>query len=408
MRISKLAIRRSITFFMIYIIAIGFGFFGLSQLKLDLYPDITFPIIGILTNYTGIGPEDIENTVSRPLEEAVVSVEDLKHITSWSKSGSSTLLLEFDWSTDMDQAEINVRKMIDFVRDYLPDEASEPLTFAFNPSMQPILFFTISSDKLGMAELRRLVTDRVEPALERIDGVASAGASGGLQRQIRVLIDPRKLAAHGVALQSIIQTLALENLQIPGGLVDDEYTEYTVRTYGEFENVDQIRNTVIGMQNGAPIYLKNVAKVIDGYREQTEIVRNNGLPALFMYIQKQSDANTVQTASAIMKELPKIADEVGQDIKFNIVWDQSEFIKKSLSNLTNTAIQAFFLAFGDSGLFSGLFCHAVFPAAHPQQFYRIHFDPCVNPDHIFRNESDWFEFKHYFHGRSGAGGGHAD
>lgn len=345
MRISKLAIRRSITFFMIYIIAIGFGFFGLSQLKLDLYPDITFPIIGILTNYTGIGPEDIENTVSRPLEEAVVSVEDLKHITSWSKSGSSTLLLEFDWSTDMDQAEINVRKMIDFVRDYLPDEASEPLTFAFNPSMQPILFFTISSDKLGMAELRRLVTDRVEPALERIDGVASAGVSGGLQRQIRVLIDPRKLAAHGVALQSIIQTLALENLQIPGGLVDDEYTEYTVRTYGEFENVDQIRNTVIGMKNGAPIYLKNVAKVIDGYKEQTEIVRNNGLPALFMYIQKQSDANTVQTASAIMKELPKIADEVGQDIKFNIVWDQSEFIKKSLSNLTNTAIQAFFLAF---------------------------------------------------------------
>ncbi|RKY56059.1 MAG: AcrB/AcrD/AcrF family protein, partial [Candidatus Neomarinimicrobiota bacterium] len=345
MKLSNLAIRRAITFFMIYIIAVGFGLFGLSQLKLDLYPDITFPMVGIMTNYSGVGPEDIENTISRPLEKAVVSVENLKHITSWSKSGSSTLLLEFNWGTDMDQAEIDVRKMIEFVRDYLPTEASAPLTFAFNPSMQPIMYFTISSDKLGMAELRKLVSDRVEPALERIDGVASAGTSGGLERQIRVLIDPRKLAAHGVSLQSIIQTLGMENLQIPGGLIDDEYTEYAVRTYGEYENVDQIRNTVIGVKNGSPIYLKNVARVIDGYKEQTEIVRNNGVPALFMYLQKQTDANTVQTASAVIKEFPKIADEIGQDIKFNIIWDQSEFIKKSLSNLTNTAIQAFFLAF---------------------------------------------------------------
>jgi len=345
MKISKLAIRRGITFAMVYIIAISSGFFGLSQLKLDLFPDITFPIIGILTDYTGVGPEDIENTITRPLEETVVSVENLETITSWSKSGSSTLLLEFDWETDMDQAEINVRKMIDFVRGYLPDEASQPITFAFNPSMQPIMFFTVSSDNIGMAELRKLITDRVEPALERIDGVASVGTSGGLERQIRVLIDPRKIAAHSVSLQSIIQTLGMENLQIPGGIVDDEHTEYTVRTYGEFENVDQISNTVIGMQNGSPIFLKNVAQVIDGYKEKTEIVRNNGVPAIFMFLQKQSDANTIQTASAVLKELPRIAKEIGQGASFNVIWDQSEFIKKSLSNLTNTALQAFILAF---------------------------------------------------------------
>ncbi|MCG2716286.1 MAG: efflux RND transporter permease subunit, partial [Candidatus Marinimicrobia bacterium] len=183
-----------------------------------------------------------------------------------------------------------------------------------------------------------------EPSLERIVGVASAGTTGGLERQIRILIDPRKLAAHGFALQAIIQTLGMENLQIPGGLIDDEYTEYAVRTYGEYTNVDQIRNTVIGVQNGAPIYLKNVAQVIDGYKEQSEIVRNNNQPAIFMFIQKQSDANTVQTASAVLEELPKISEEIGQGIKFNIIWDQSKFIKRSLSNLTNTAVQAFFLA----------------------------------------------------------------
>ncbi len=345
MKISKVAINRGVTFTMIYIIAIGFGLFGLSQLKLDLYPDITLPIIGIMTDYKGVGPEDIENSITRPLEKTVITVENLEKITSWSKSGSSTLLLEFDWGTDMDQAEIDVRKMIDFVRDYLPDEASQPMSFAFNPSMQPIMFITVSSDKMGMAELRKLITDRIEPSLERIVGVASAGTTGGLERQIRILIDPRKLAAHGVALQTIIQTLGMENLQIPGGLIDDEYTEYAVRTYGEYTNVDQIRNTVIGVRDGAPIYLKNVAQVIDGYKEQSEIVRNNNQPAIFMFIQKQSDANTVQTASAVLEELPKISEEIGQGIEFNIIWDQSKFIKRSLSNLTNTAIQAFFLAF---------------------------------------------------------------
>ncbi len=345
MKISKVAINRGVTFTMIYIIAIGFGLFGLSQLKLDLYPDITLPIIGIMTDYKGVGPEDIENSITRPLEKTVITVENLEKITSWSKSGSSTLLLEFDWGTDMDQAEIDVRKMIDFVRDYLPDEVSQPMSFAFNPSMQPIMFITVSSDKMGMAELRKLVTDRIEPSLERIVGVASAGTTGGLERQIRVLIDPRKLAAHGVALQTIIQTLGMENLQIPGGLIDDEYTEYAVRTYGEYTNVDQIRNTVIGVRDGVPIYLKNVAQVIDGYKEQSEIVRNNNQPAIFMFIQKQSDANTVQTASAVLEELPKISEEIGQGIEFNIIWDQSKFIKRSLSNLTNTAIQAFFLAF---------------------------------------------------------------
>lgn len=345
MKISRLSIRRGITFTMIYVIAIGFGIFGLGKLKLDLYPDITFPVIGVMTDYKGVGPEDIENTITRTLEKTVVTVENLEKITSWSKSGSSTLLLEFDWDTDMDQAEIDVRKMIDFVRDYLPDEASQPMTFAFNPSMQPIMFITISSDRLGMAELRKLIKDRIEPAMERITGVASAGTSGGLERQIRVLIDPRKLAAHRVSLESIIQTLGMENLQIPGGLIDDEYTEYAVRTYGEYKNVDQIRNTVIGSRNGTPIYLKNVAHVIDGYKEQSEIVRNNGKPAIFMYIQKQSDANTVQTAAAVNAELPKIVQEIGQGIEFNLIWDQSSFIKRSLSNLTTTAIQAFLLAF---------------------------------------------------------------
>ena len=161
MRLSKLSIKRGVTFSMIYLILLGAGFYGLASLKLDLYPDITFPIVGVMTDYTGVGPEDIENSISRTLEKAVISVENIKHVTSWSKSGSSTLILEFDWGTNMDMAEIEVRKQIDFVRDYLPPEASDPISFAFNPSMQPVMFLTLMSDELGMAELRKLADDRI-------------------------------------------------------------------------------------------------------------------------------------------------------------------------------------------------------------------------------------------------------
>jgi len=345
MKISKLSIKRGVTFTMIFLILIGFGIYGLGNLKLDLYPDITFPMIGVMTDYQGANPEAIENTITRPLEEAVVSVEGIENINSTSKSGSSTLFLEFAWGTDMDQAEIDVREQIDMVRDMLPDDASDPISFAFNPSMQPIMFITLGSDQMGSAELRRLAEDRISASIERIEGVASASISGGLKREIKVLLNPKKLNSYNVSGSKVVQRLRRENLQIPGGLIDDEHREFSVKTSGEYENVDQIKNTVIGSHQGEPIYLKNIAHVVDGYREKTEVLRNNGQSAIMLVIQKQSDANTVRTVERISNKLPKIKKEVGQTFSFNTLWDQADFIKKSLSNLSNTAIQAFILAF---------------------------------------------------------------
>ncbi len=345
MKLSRLSIRRGVTFTMIYIIAIGFGIYGLGTLKLDLYPDITFPIIGVITQYTGVGPEDIENTLTRPLEESVVSVENVKQITSISSTGTSVIILEFDWGSDMNQGEIDVRRNIDFIRSYLPEEASDPMTFAFDPSMMPIMMLAVSSDRLGMAELRYIMEKQVEPNIERISGIASAYSSGGLKRQIKVLVNPKQLAAYGISIQTIQQTLGMENLQIPGGIIDDEEREYSVKTYGEYTSIDQIQNTVIGNKNGSPIYLKNVARVIDGFKDQTEIVRNNGQDALMLVIMKQSDANTVQAARNVSKELPKIAESIDPSLKFETIFNQADFIEKSLHNLTTTAYQAFFLAF---------------------------------------------------------------
>ncbi|RMF06603.1 MAG: efflux RND transporter permease subunit [Candidatus Neomarinimicrobiota bacterium] len=345
MILSKLAIRRRITFSMIYLIAVGFGLFGLSSLKLDLYPNITFPVIGIITQYEGVGPEDIENVLTRPLEKTVVSVENVKRISSRSTAGTSVITLEFDWGTDMDQAEIDVRKMIDLVRDYLPDDAGDPVTFAFDPSMQPIQYLAISSRDLGMAQLRRLVEEQIQPRLERINGVASVSIQGGLERQIRILVNPHELAAQGLSMSGIAQVLRMGNLQIPAGLVDESEEEFSVKTVGEYSSVDQIRNTVIGNKNGIPIYLKNVARVEDGFQEQRQIIRNNGKASLLLLVQKQNDANTVQTARAVSKELPKIEAKVGQGIHFETIVDFSTFIVRSINNLKNTAYLAFLMAF---------------------------------------------------------------
>ena len=345
MILSKIAIKRGITFTMVYLIAIGFGLFGLASLKLDLYPNITFPVIAVMSQYEGVGPEDIEEVLTRPLEQTVTAVENVKKITSNSGAGTSIIIMEFAWGSDMEKAENDVRTNIDFVRDYLPEGSTDPVTFAFNPAMQPIVYLAATSDQLGMAELRRLIEEQVSPLLERIPGVASTDIQGGLERQIRVLVDPHALAAQGFSLQQIVQILRMENLQIPGGIIDETTKEFSVKTYGQYANVEQIENTVIGQKNGVPVYLKNVAHVVDGYKEQRMVLRNNGKSALMLYVMKQTDANTVRVAEDVANELPKIAEKVGNGLVFETVIDFADFINDSISNLSTTIIQASFLAF---------------------------------------------------------------
>ena len=345
MILSKLAIKRGITFSMVYLIAIGFGIFGLSSLKLDLYPNITFPVIAVMSQYEGVGPEDIEEVLTRPLEQSVTAVENVKKITSNSGAGTSVIIMEFAWGSDMEKAENDVRTNIDFVRDFLPEGSTDPITFAFNPAMQPIVYLAASSDQLGMAELRRLIDEQVSPILERLPGVASTDVQGGLERQIRILVDPHALAAQGFSLQQIVQILRMENLQIPGGIIDETAKEFSVKTYGQYASIEQIGNTVIGQKNGVPIYLNNVAQVVDGYKEQRMVLRNNGKSALMLYVMKQTDANTVSVAKVIQEQLPKIAEKVGNGVEFETVIDFSDFINDAIGNLMSTLIQASFLAF---------------------------------------------------------------
>ncbi|MGQ9508421.1 MAG: efflux RND transporter permease subunit [Thermodesulfobacteriota bacterium] len=342
MSLSGLAIKRGITFTMIYIFLVMFGLFGLSRLKIDLYPDISFPVIAIITTYTGVAPEDMETLITKPIEEAVATVEKIKHIRSLSKLGASLILAEFDWGIDLDKSEKDIRNNIDLIRGLLPDEADEPLIFQFDPQKMPILFMSVSGP-MGPAELRELCRKRIKPALERLEGVASVETAGGLKRQIQVEVDLSKLYAQGLSVDSLISTIRRENLQIPAGKLDEGEMEFSLRTLGEYTSVDQIANTVLGYRNGAPLYVKNVAQVIDGYEEITRIIRNNRKPGILLLVSKNSKANTVQVANRVITELPNVLRRLPEGVEAGVIFNQADFIKRSINNLSYTAVQAFLL-----------------------------------------------------------------
>ncbi|MBN1480488.1 efflux RND transporter permease subunit [candidate division KSB1 bacterium] len=345
MKVTETAVRRGVTFAMIYLIAVGFGLFSLARLKLDLFPKLEFPVIALITQYTGVGPFDMETVVTRPIEETVAIVENVKKITSQSAQGISLVSLEFEWGTDMNQAEIDVRNAIEWVRDVLPDDVSEPLVFAFDVSMQPIIYFSVTSQVHGAAELRKISEHEIEPRIERIPGVASAATSGGMAREIKILVDPLRLRAYNLSIQQVTQALQMNNLQLPSGYIENERQEFSIQTSGEYASVEEIENTSIMAMNGVNIRIKDVANVVDGFKEERQRIWSNGVPSVMLWIQRQSDANTVQVCRDVIAAVPKIESELPRGVTLELFYDSSTFIERSMSNLGTTAIQAIILAF---------------------------------------------------------------
>lgn len=343
MNISAAAVRRGVTFTMIFLIVIGFGLFSLTQLQTDLLPDIDFPIIIILTNYTGVAPEDIENLITRPIEEVIIGVEDVQRVSSRSMFGASVVIVEFSWGSDIDKAEIDIIKRLDMIRDVLPSDATEPMTIAMDPSFFPILVLGITSSTASLIDLREISERQIEPRIERIPGVGLAFTGGGLDREVQVHFDPYALTAKGLSVSQIVQAIRMDNIRQPGGYLTHTDTEYTVRTLSTYTSVDQINNTVVDYQEGNPIFLRDVAMVRDWYQEARGLSRIDLSPSVVLIVQKQADANTVQTAEHVLRELPNISAAIAEDIQFVEIFNQAEFINQSINTLRNTAIIAFFL-----------------------------------------------------------------
>jgi HAE1 family hydrophobic/amphiphilic exporter-1 len=255
MKLVEISTRRRVTLSMIYLIIIGFAIFSFSQLKVDLFPELDFPAIVILTQYPGVGPEDMENLIARPLEEAVSATKNVNTVYSQTTEGICLSILEFDWGTDIDQSEADVRKRIDLVRDLLPDDATEPITFAFDPSMMPIMFLLLNSPSMGPAELRLLGEEKIEPLLERVEGIASAETQGGLERQVNVKLNPVLLAAHHLSATDVLNAVRFQSGLFPAGKIETATTNFSLRILSEYNSIDQIRNTILKYENNTPILI---------------------------------------------------------------------------------------------------------------------------------------------------------
>lgn len=341
--LSKIAVARPVTSLMISLILIGFGLFGLSNLRLNLYPDVSFPTITVYTTYEGVAPEDMETLITRTIEESVGSISGIERVRSISSQGSSVVRLNFSWGTDLFFAETEVRKRLDQVRRGLPQDAEQPVVFSYDPNDEPIIVLTLTSDTRSPRELRTFSTQQLEQRLERIPGVASAATAGGLTRQINVQLSNAQMRMYDIDIGSVANRLRQENVQVPAGELSEGETSYSLRTIGEFTNVEEIRNSIAAVKDGNPVYLKDIATIEDGISQPIGNVRVQGNDGVIVNVYKQSDSNIVTAAGGVTESLEELRSILPAGVELNILTNRADFIEMSISNLVITAIQAIVL-----------------------------------------------------------------
>ena len=343
MKISDFSIKRPVTTAMLILIVLLIGTVALSRLNLDLYPDITFPGAAIITNYEGVGSEEIENLITKQVESSVATVEGVKSVNSTSSMGSSTVVIEFNWSRDMDFAVQDLREQVDLISNsVLPEDAESPLIFKFDPSMLPIMNYGVSAEGMEIDEIKEEVDNQLIPRLERIPGVAQVNMQGGLEREIIVSLKRDKLSHYNLDFGTITNIVRSENVNVSAGDVLQGEKEFLVRTVGKFSNLDEIRNINIPVGNGQ-IKLSDVAEVKDGFADLSTLSRTNGERSLSLSMQKQTDANTVEVAAAVREEIDQIRKDY-PNYSFSLAMDQSDFIEKSIASVSQNAILGGLLA----------------------------------------------------------------
>ncbi len=339
MSLVDTAIKRPVTVWMFTFAVILFGLVGLSRLAVNLLPELSYPTLTVRTNYTGAAPGEIEQLITKPIEEAVGVVKGLRKISSISKAGQSDVLLEFEWQTPMDITSLEVREKIDLIT--LPLDVEKPLILKFNPSLDPIIRLGLQSNDNSVAALTKLRTFAeydIKRQLESLLGVASVKLGGGLEQEYQVIIDQHKLAQLNLTSQQIINRINAENINISAGKLIDGNTQYLVRTLNQFTNINQIGELVVYRENDKIIYLNDIAKVVDGFKERTDITRINAGEAVELAIYKEGDANTVQVAKLINDKLASMTKNTANNYKLTVVYDQSTFISNAISEVKSAAI----------------------------------------------------------------------
>jgi len=342
MALYDTSIRRPVATAMAFLVIIVVGVVSFRYLPVDLLPEIEFPRVTVYTNYPNVGPEEIEKIITDPVANAVSGVPNVERMTSRSDEGGSRVSLEFAQDTNLDAATNDVRAALDRIRDDLPVEAEPPGIWKFDPNSQEIVSIAVESRR-DMESLTRLMERDLSKRFEQIPGVGTLNIQGGIYRQIRVNIDRDRLKAYDMSAAQVEQAISQSNVTLPGGNVKEGLNDLYVRTQGEYQSLAQIRRTIVAMVEGSPVRVEDVARVTDGYEDVQRIAELNGIPVIRLEIQKQSGANTVTVADAIRAEVERI-NETRSDVRLTVVSDQSEFIRKSINNVQNSAIWGSLLA----------------------------------------------------------------
>ncbi len=333
------AVKRPIMTSLCFMAVIIFGIFSLIKLPIDLMPDIDTNTIMVMTYYNGASANDIENNVTRPLENTLNSVEHLKHITSNSRENISVITLQFEFGYDIDALTNDVRDKLDMVSSALPDEAQTPILFKFSTDMMPILMLSVQAEESQKA-LYKILDEGVANPLARIDGVGTVSIAGAPEREINIYMDPQRMEAYGVSPAQVSAAISAENRNITNGTVDVGSQTFTVRVEGEFKDPSEMNNVIVGSRNGANVYLKDVARIVDDVQERSQRTFTNGKQGAMIIVQKQSGANSVAISNAVMDKLPDLQKNLPSDVKIGIIVNTSDNIMNTISSLGETIMYA--------------------------------------------------------------------
>jgi len=347
MGMSRFAVRRPVALTIILSIILMLGGFTFSKLGIDLLPEMNLPVAAIITSYTGVGPEEVEAQITKPLESSFSALSNVNTIQSISRPGTSIIILSFNWGTNMDTAMVDIRDRLGLIERLLPDESSKPMVIKMDPNMMPIIQIGVTADHMSLAQIQEVAQDVIEPRLSRIPDIASVTITGGLQREIKIELDPVKLQNYGLTSGQISQILAAENFNASTGSVQEGQRQYYVRTVQQFESIDDIKNVMIVTAAGHQLQLSDIADVSDGIVDDNQITKVNQQPAVGVHCSKQSDANTANACKAVKEELEVISEylkNMGLNLHVNVIIDQSDFINQSIDHTQRMILEGAALA----------------------------------------------------------------
>ena len=340
---SKLCIRKPVTTIMVTLMVFIAGIVSYFNLDQALMPDMDLPIAVVMTTYVGASPEEIEELISKPMEESLGSIANVDTVTSYSSTNSSMVLLQFVDGTDIDMAAVDMRDKIDQMKSTLPDAAGDPMVIKMDINAMPITI-GVKAENMDLESLNDLLEDNVVNRLERIEGVASVSLSGGITNEVRITVDPVKLAGYGLTTSTLSGLLAAENMNLPSGDLTQGNTTVAVRTIGEFTSVQEINNLPIPTSTGAVIHLSDVAKVEQVEADRDSFTYINGEKGILLSVDKQSTANLVKVSQSLKDEIAKLQRDY-PELEIDMLSDTSDYIEMSLSNITETALLAAVIAF---------------------------------------------------------------